>query len=140
VAAHGLRAPPQNEQAKALTLAPATDELVHTTSEQPWLTADRVWVSAGELHADEQVIGLDGHTATITTVRVVSGAAAMYNLQVNQLHTFAHTFAVGNGQYVVHNRCDSRALGRAIDAQVGEQAHHVIPCSCQSTSLMKQAK
>lgn len=111
VAAHGLRAPPTASENQHSTVS---DETIHTTFKHPWLTVDRGWVQAGDLRAGEQVVRLDGGTATVAAVRLVPGAATMYNLQVSQLHTFA----VGTGQYVVHN-CDYNAL-----ATEGAQALH----------------
>ncbi len=32
------------------------DKTVHTTANHPWLTADRSWVLAGELHSGEQIV------------------------------------------------------------------------------------
>jgi hypothetical protein len=72
---------------------------VHTTARHPWLTADAGWVPAGQLRTGEPVRLLDGRTATVTATRVVPGAAAMWDLTVSQVHTFA----VGTGQFVVHN-------------------------------------
>jgi hypothetical protein len=42
---------------------------------------------------------LDGSTATVVSLRVMAGTAFMYDLTVSNVHTFA----VGNGQFVVHN-------------------------------------
>ena len=97
VASHGLRAPPRGAGAGAHT----TNETIHTTSEHPWLTAERGWVPAGALYVGEQVVRLDGGTATVISVRSAPGTATRYNLTVSHLHTFA----VGAGRYVVHNFC-----------------------------------
>ena len=79
---------------------PATHtETIHTTATHPWLTADRGWVAAGALQPGEHVVTLSGGTETVAWVHVVPGQAAMYNLTV----AHDHTYAVGNGQYVVHN-------------------------------------
>lgn len=135
VASRGLRAPSQAGNIASASVT--TEETVHTTAEHPWLTMDRGWTPAGELHVGEQIIQLDGRTAIITAVQVVPGAAMMYNLQVSRLHTFA----VGVGKYVVHNRCDSAALDRALGGTKGDgfQAHHVIPCECESHPLLQRA-
>ncbi len=87
VASHGSHAPP------------STHETIHTTQKHPWLTTDNGWVKAGDLHVGEQVQRLDGSTATITALKVVAGEQEMYDLTVSQVHTFA----VGDGQAVVHN-------------------------------------
>jgi pretoxin HINT domain-containing protein len=88
--AHGSQAPPS---------ASDSDETIHTTANHPWLTTDRGWVRAGALRVGEQVVALDGHTATIAALAVHPGAATYYNLTVSNVHTFA----VGAGKYVVHN-------------------------------------
>jgi hypothetical protein len=75
------------------------DETVHTTASHPWLSADRGWVRAGTLRLGERVLRAEGTTAIVVGLRVVPGAASMWDLTVSHLHTFA----VGDGQYVVHN-------------------------------------
>jgi hypothetical protein len=77
------------------------EETIQTTSNHPWLTTDRGWVAAGELQAGERVVREGGGSATVAGVQVVPGAAIRYNLEVSN----DHTFAVGVGQYVVHNLC-----------------------------------
>lgn len=47
----------------------------------------------------EPVQTLAGESATVVAIRVVPGAAAMWDLTVSNLHDFA----VGAGEYVVHN-------------------------------------
>jgi hypothetical protein len=79
--------------------APTRDEVVHTTATHPWLTADHGWQLASFLHLGEPVARVDGTTATVVAVRAVPGAAAMWDLTVSTVHTFA----VGTGRYVVHN-------------------------------------
>ena len=44
----------------------------------------------------------DGTTAAVVQVQREAGAATRYNLEVSN----DHTFAVGLGEYVVHNDCD----------------------------------
>jgi hypothetical protein len=45
----------------------------------------------------------DGSTATVVSIQVVTGTAAMWDLTVAKVHTFA----VGGGEYVVHNCGDT---------------------------------
>jgi RHS repeat-associated protein len=97
VKAHGSQAPP-------------TDEIIHTTANHPWLTTDRGWVLAGELRLGEHVVRLDGTTATVTALVGRPGVADYYNLTVSELHTYA----VGVGQYVVHN-CGGTVHSRYAD-------------------------
>jgi hypothetical protein len=85
--------------------APPSAETIHTTEKHPWLTVDRGWVKAGDLHIGEHVVELGGRTATITALRTRPGEADYYNLTVSELHTYA----VGSLQAVVHNTgCPSR--------------------------------
>jgi RHS repeat-associated protein len=86
VVGHGSHAPP------------AKTEVVHTTQKHPWLTT-KGWITAGQLHLGNEVLLLDGTTATVVGLKIVSGAASMYDLTVSNVHTFA----VGDGQFVVHN-------------------------------------
>jgi RHS repeat-associated protein len=86
VVSHGSHAPP------------VTIEVVHTTQKHPWLTT-RGWITAGQLHLGDQVQRLDGTTATVVALSLIPGKADMYDLTVSNVHTFA----VGVGQFVVHN-------------------------------------
>src|SRR5579872_5982982 len=47
----------------------------------------------------EPVVEANGSTAVVIAIRSVPGAAAMWDLTVANVHTFA----VGTGQFVVHN-------------------------------------
>ncbi|HEV2236265.1 MAG TPA: RHS repeat-associated core domain-containing protein, partial [Ktedonobacterales bacterium] len=79
--------------------APPSAETIHTTEKHPWLTVDRGWMKAVDLHIGEHVVELGGRTATITALRTRPGEADYYNLTVSVLHTYA----VGSLQAVVHN-------------------------------------
>lgn len=98
VAAHGLRAPPPTAsdnrgKITATNETQTTDlsvaETVHTTAKHPWLTADRVWRSAGQLQVVEQIQRADGNTATVVCIHSMPGAADMWNLAVANVQTFA---------------------------------------------------
>lgn len=89
VASHGSQAPPST----------ATTETVHTTTEHPFLTADRGFVAAQLLVPGEHVRKLDGSLGTVVSLRHVAGVAVRYNLTVG----VEHSFVVGVGRYVVHN-------------------------------------
>jgi RHS repeat-associated protein len=96
-------------------------ETIHTTEKHPWLTVDKGWLKAGELRLGEQVVQLGGTTATVVALRQRVGEQAdYYNLTVSELHTYA----VGTGQFVVHN-CggggDVRDLAKSeIDASIAD--------------------
>ncbi len=111
VASHGSQAPPPPPTATrastrtASTRASTRDETIRTTANHPWLTADRGWAQAGSLRLGERVVRADGSAATVVALRDVAGTAPMYDLTVANLHDFA----VGSGQFVVHN-CDFKTF------------------------------
>jgi hypothetical protein len=90
---------PAHAASPAPTQTSAAQETVHTTANHPWLTADHGWVPAGLLKPGEQLVTIGGGAGTVAQVRPVAGQADMYNLTV----AHDHTYAVGAGQWVVHN-------------------------------------
>jgi len=115
-------------------------EVVHTTSEHPFLTAESGFVSAGKVKLEMHVLRADGNIGVITAWRSVPGTKVMYNLEVAQ----DHTFTVGDGQWVVHNNCGPQdyqdlrdnlaASGRPV--QDGQSPHHVLPCALDNHGLI----
>lgn len=105
-------------------------ETLHTTSEHPFLTSEKGFVAAGSLKVGMHVRQADGKLGVITAWHLVSGSKLMYNLEVAQ----DHTFVVGTGQWVVHNKCDSGPLRRSLGLNRGSpfQAQHIIPCQLAS--------
>ncbi len=96
----GAALPTSATAANVATVAKAGfTETIHTTANHPWLTADRGWVVAGGLRNGEAVVTLDGQRGVVLTTQAVAGHDAMDNLTVAD----DHTYAVGNGQWVVHN-------------------------------------
>jgi hypothetical protein len=88
------------------------DETIETTPEHPfyviesapWLTPWKVvghWVAAGELEVGDPVRRSDGSTGVVQAVVIVAQPRAMYNLTVAD----AHSFFVGEQQWLVHNAC-----------------------------------
>ncbi|HKV85619.1 MAG TPA: Hint domain-containing protein [Ktedonobacterales bacterium] len=89
--AHGAHAPPQASS--------TPDETIQMTTNHPWLTADHGWILASFLRVGEPVQRVDGSVAVVVGVRSEPGTVAMWDLTVSNVHTFA----VGAGEYVVHN-------------------------------------
>jgi len=115
-------------------------EVIHTTNEHPFLTTEHGSVPAGKVKVGMHMLRADGSVGMVTGWGIVHGTKVMYNLEVAQ----DHTFTVGDGQWVVHNECDSRILKGAmeesgVDFQQGQQAHHVIPCALQNHDLINAA-
>jgi hypothetical protein len=76
-------------------------ELIVTTPDHPFYTADGEWVAAGELQVGDAVFRADGTSGIVESLEVVRQAQPMYNLTVDE----AHTFFVGIGAWLVHNTC-----------------------------------
>ncbi len=75
--------------------------LVETTPEHPFFVEGVGWVPAGELLLGDRVRSADG-TGVVEALVSVASPQVMYNLTVAE----AHTFFVGDGQWLVHNRCN----------------------------------
>ncbi|MEZ4658330.1 MAG: polymorphic toxin-type HINT domain-containing protein [Caldilineaceae bacterium] len=76
-------------------------ELIETTPEHPFLTTDGQWMAAGELAVGAELRSANGHVGVVDAVEFVTAPQLMYNMTVAD----AHTYAVGDGQWVVHNSC-----------------------------------
>ncbi len=62
---------------------------------------------AGDLETGDRILALDGSYGTVEALEVVERVQSMYDLTVAE----AHTFAVGEGRWVVHNACNWQPLG-----------------------------
>jgi hypothetical protein len=78
-------------------------ELIETTPEHPFYTAEDQWVTAGDLQMGDEVRRADGSYGIVEAVEFVHQSQSMYNLTVAD----AHTYFVGDGQWLVHNKCGS---------------------------------
>ena len=85
-------------------------ELIETTAEHPfyemegapWLVMGQTegrWTDALDLRAGDRVWKADGTSGVVQSVAVAPVPQRMYNLTVAE----AHTFFVGDGQWLVHN-------------------------------------
>ncbi|MGA7732684.1 MAG: PA14 domain-containing protein [Chloroflexia bacterium] len=92
-------------------------ELIETTPEHPFYTWGGEWVEAGKLWTGALIREADGEYGTVQSVRMVRRTQAMYNLTVKQ----AHTFFVGDGQWLVHNQC----IGAVQDTAKTLSAHRL---------------
>lgn len=75
------------------------DEFIETTPEHPFYTQKRGWIAAVDLALGEQVRQRDGRYTAVTAIWVEREQQVMYNLTV----AGAHTFFVGEQQWLVHN-------------------------------------
>ncbi len=117
-----------------------TRETLHTNQKHPFFTLERGFTAVGQLKQGMHILRADGRVGIITGWVRVPGTRIMYNLEV----AHDHTFTVGTGQWVVHNLCDSTTLSKnmtnaGMDLLDGQQAHHLIPCACQTHPLVQMA-
>lgn len=73
-------------------------EVIETTPWHPFFT-DEGWVDAGDLEVGDQILALDGEYGTVEVILIEERTETMYDLTVDEVHTFA----VGAGEWVVHN-------------------------------------
>ena len=121
-----------------------TSEVIHTNKKHPFFTLEHGFLPVGQITLGMHILRADGRVGVVTGWKVVPGSEVMYNLEVAQ----DHTFTVGDGQWVVHNRCDPqdytdlrnslRQAGR-VPQNVDTQAHHLVPCGYQQDPLVAKA-
>jgi hypothetical protein len=88
---------------------------VHTTSRHPfWDDTQHAWIPAGNLTPGHALNTATNKHALVTAVKTRPGAADMYNLTVDQLHTYY--VLAGTTPVLVHNStCDVSALTAKIN-------------------------
>lgn len=111
---------------KVVTELVLDGEWIETTPEHPFFTEEEGWLPADELKTGMHVRQADGDYEVVWLQWNIHKTQEMYNLTVDT----AHTFFVGDGQWLVHNTCSSTALSRNLGGEAFDelQAHHLIPC------------
>ncbi|MCE7989395.1 MAG: hypothetical protein DYG89_50225 [Caldilinea sp. CFX5] len=109
------------------TLETTAEHPFYVMASAPWLATGASqgrWVDAGDLHVGDAVRQADGTTGIVQAVVVVQRSQPMYNLTV----AVAHTFFVGEQQWLVHNCGGSRGRlpGPTIDERTGEEVGRFI--------------
>ncbi len=79
-------------------------ELLKTTPGHPFRLANGDWITAANLQTGDQIQQAYGLNGTVETTRFIYATQPMYNLTI----ATAHTFFVGEGQWLVHNKCAFR--------------------------------
>ena len=75
-------------------------EVIETTPEHPFYV-DSTWIPAEDLVVGTTVTSTTGTEGVITATRRVEVPQEMYNLTVDEVHTYS----VGEGSWLVHNAC-----------------------------------
>jgi hypothetical protein len=76
-------------------------EWIETTPEHPFYVEGKGWIDAEDLQIGDQIRQADGTTGIVWLKWNIYKTQEMYNLTVDT----AHTFFVGEGQWLVHNAC-----------------------------------
>jgi hypothetical protein len=84
-----------------LTYVTLDGEVIKTTPEHPFYTTEGKWVAAAALQIGDDIQQANWQTGVVEAVRFSRVGQPMYNLSVAQ----AHTYFVGQGQWLVHNAC-----------------------------------
>jgi RHS repeat-associated protein len=93
-----------------------TQETLHTTLGHRFWVERRGWVAAKDLQTDDVALDMGGSEQPITQVSTEPGFGRVYNLEVQE----AHTYFVGETKVLVHNGCVNTVpprLARVIPAE-----------------------
>ncbi|MEU4352685.1 HYD1 signature containing ADP-ribosyltransferase family protein [Streptomyces sp. NPDC023838] len=86
-----------------------TDSTIHTNQKHPfWDATTRAWVPAGRVTPGHSLTTDKGQQVALLKVTTVPGSADMYNLTVNDLHTYY--VLAGTTPVLVHNTCGPETL------------------------------
>ena len=73
--------------------------MIHTNQKHPFLTVEKGFLPVGQIKLGMHVVEANGLVGVVSGWKGVPGVQVMYNLEV----ALDHTFAVGVGEWVVHN-------------------------------------
>jgi hypothetical protein len=88
-----------SHQDQVITHLTIAGEQLETTPEHAFYTDERGWVPAQDLQVGMHIWRTDGTMGAVQSVLQVQQPQRMYNLSVAE----AHTFFVGDGEWLVHN-------------------------------------
>jgi hypothetical protein len=107
-----------SHQDQVITHLTIAGEQLETTPEHAFYTDERGWVPAQDLQVGMHVWRADGTMGRVQSVLQVQQPQRMYNLSVAE----AHTFFVGDGEWLVHN-CARPRLQLPSRAKGGTYVH-----------------
>ena len=85
-------------------------EMIETTPEHPFYTVDGEWVEAIDLQVGDEIRQADWKLGEVESIFFTVHPQRMYNFSVS----IAHTYFIGDGQWLVHNSsgdCDRTPHG-----------------------------
>jgi RHS repeat-associated protein len=98
-------------------------EWIKTTTEHPFYTEELGWVKAGELMSGMHVMKSDLESGMVWLIWEARAPQSMYNLTIDT----AHTYFVGDGQWLVHNTCPIPKNGETPYTIRGKAEHKLYP-------------
>ncbi len=83
-------------------------EMIETTPEHPFYTADGEWIKAMELQVGDEIRRANWAIGEVESILFTAQPQRMYNFTV----ATAHSYFVGKKQYLVHNSgpCDPKVV------------------------------
>jgi hypothetical protein len=116
--------------------ADGTESTLHTTQHHPfWDDTSERWVDAKDLVAGHHLIGPDGQTTSVVSVRSFSGSHDMRDITVAGVHTYY--VLAGDTSVLVHN-CTVEQVGGADYVDSQSCSHVCIGMTPFSDKLAKQ--
>lgn len=85
-------------------------EAIAPPPKHPLLRTDGQWIPAGELEIGNAIRRADGEFGTVEAIEFAATPQVMYNMTVAD----AHTYTVGDGEWVVHNSCWTSNVRRGL--------------------------
>jgi len=110
------------------------DEPIQTTPDHPFFTSEDTWTPASELWVGAKILEADGDYGEVKAIKIINQPQVMYNLTVAD----AHTFFVGQDQWLVYNSCSD--LRKALSlTNPNIVAHHLIPQAMANHPVVRMA-
>jgi RHS repeat-associated protein len=101
--------------------ATGSSAVIHTTQNHPfWDDTSHAWIDAAGLRPGDKLHTANGDEVTVTAVRSFTGLHPMYNLTINDIHTYY--VMAGTAPVLVHN-CGGDWKAEFDDLPKGDQSH-----------------
>ena len=81
-------------------------EIIETTPEHPFFTAEGEWLPAASLQVGDEIRNAKWVAGIVEAIEFVHESQTMYNFTV----ATAHTYFVGEEQWLVHNSCGNKSI------------------------------